>query len=111
MLHARVEVSGERVFYEERGEVEGGQDQLLGPLGLVCWLVTSKDPRARLSCCGCLKDVITEVENVYPVVKLAFTYRNTYSYWSIFLTKKYSTVSPCLYAFELFQKLILTTAF
>ena len=78
MLHAGVEMSGEGVFNEEGGEVEGGQDQLLGPLGLLSWLVAGQDPGPWLPCCGCLKDVITEVENVNPVVKLTFTYEAKY---------------------------------
>ena len=76
MLHAGVEMSGEGVFYEQRGEVESPQHQLLASPRLLSGLITREHPGSRLPSCRSLQQLITEVENVYPMIKLAFTCNN-----------------------------------
>ena len=73
MLHAGVKVSGEGVLYQQGGEVQGPEDELLGPLGLGPGLVTRQNPGPGLAGRGRLEDLITEVEDVNPVVQLTFT--------------------------------------
>ena len=76
MLHAGVEVSGEGVLYQQGGEVQGPEDELLGLLGLGPGLVAGQNPGARLTVRGGLEDLITEVEDVNPVLQLTCTCSN-----------------------------------
>ena len=71
MLHTAVEVAGEGVLDQQRGEVEGPQHQLFAPHGLRPGLVTGEDPGAGGPHCGTLQDLITEVQDVDPVEELA----------------------------------------
>ena len=71
MLHTAVQVAGEGVLDEERGEVEGPEHQLFAPHGLRTWLITGEDPGAGGANCGALQDLITEVQDVDPVEELA----------------------------------------
>ena len=75
MLHRGVEVSGEGVLDEQGGKVEGPQDQLLEVLCPLPWLVTGQHPGPRGADSGRLKDVITEVKNINPVVQLTLSWR------------------------------------
>ena len=88
MLHTAVQVAGEGVLYQERGEVEGPQHQLcitiirtietspgpaeltFAPHGLRSRLVTGEDPGARGPHGGGLQDLIAEVQDVDPVEEL-----------------------------------------
>ena len=70
MLHTAVQVAGEGVLYQERGEVECPQHQLLAPHGLRPGLVTGEDPGPGSPDCGALQDLITEVQDVDPVEEL-----------------------------------------
>lgn len=76
MLHAGVKVSGERVLYQQGGEVQGPEDELLGPLGLGPRLITGQNPGPSLAGRGGLEDLIAEVEDVNPVIQLTFTWSN-----------------------------------
>ena len=98
MLHAGVEMSGEGVLYQQGGEVQGPQDELLGPLGLGPGLVAGQDPGPRLAGRGGLEDLIAEVEDVNPVIQLTFTCSNNLDSRSHQLHK--ITVSPCFYTFQ-----------
>ena len=71
MLHAAVQVAGEGVLDQQRGEVEGPQHQLFAPQGLRAGLVTGEDPGARGPHCGALQDLIAQVQDVDPVEELA----------------------------------------
>ena len=73
MLHAGVEVSGEGVLYQQGGEVQGPEAELLGLLRRGPGLVAGQNPGARLTVRGGLEDLITEVEDVNPVIQLTFT--------------------------------------
>ena len=99
MLHAGVEVSGEGVLYQQGGEVQGPEDELLGPLGLGPGLVAGQDPGPRLTGCGGLEDLITEVEDVNPVIQLTFTCSKSLEFHSPKPIQ--STVGPCFYTLQL----------
>ena len=100
MLHAGVEMSGEGVLYQQGGEVQGPQDELLGPLSLGPGLVAGQDPGSRLTGRGGLEDLIAEVEDVNPVIQLTFTCSNNLEFHSPRLIKS-STVGPCFYTLQL----------
>ena len=99
MLHAGVEVSGEGVLYQQGGEVQGPEDELLGPLGLGPGLVAGQDPGPRLTGCGGLEDLITEVEDVNPMIQLTFPCSKSLEFHSPKPIQ--STVGPCFYTFQL----------
>ena len=99
MLHAGVEVSGEGVLYQQGGEVQGPEDELLGPLGLGPGLVAGQDPGPCLTGCGGLEDLITEVEDVNPVIQLTFTCSKSLEFYSPKPIQ--STVGPCFYTLQL----------
>ena len=69
-------MSGEGVLYKQGGEVQGPEDELLGPLGLGPGLVAGQNPGSRLAGRGGLQDLIAEVEDVNPVIQLTFTWSN-----------------------------------
>ena len=98
MLHAGVKVSGEGVLYQQGGEVQGPEDELLGPLGLGPGLITGQNPGPSLAGRGGLEDFIAEVEDVNPVIQLTFTWSNNLDSRSHQLNK--ITVSPCFYTFQ-----------
>ena len=70
MLHTAVQVAGEGVLDEERGEVEGPEHQLFAPHSLRSRLITGKDPGAGCPDCGAFQDLITQVQDVDPVEEL-----------------------------------------
>ena len=100
MLHAGVKVSGEGVLYQQGGEVQGPEDELLGPLGLGPGLVARQDPGPGLAGRGGLEDLIAEVEDVNPVIQLTFTCGDKLEiHFRPNLYEKH-TISPCFYTFQ-----------
>ena len=65
------------MLYQQGAEVKGPEDELLGPLGLGPGLVTRQHPGPGLAGRGGLEDLITEVEDVNPVIQLTFTCNGT----------------------------------
>ena len=61
-------MSGEGMLDEQGGEVKGPQHQLLEVLCPGPGLVTGQHPGPRGADRGRLQDVITQVENVNPVI-------------------------------------------
>jgi len=72
VLHGAVEVAGEAVLDEQGGEVERPQHELLEVPGRLPRLVAGQHPRPRRVRGRLFEYIITEVEDIYPVVELAF---------------------------------------
>ena len=101
MFHAGIEMSREGVLYQQGGEVQGPEDELLCPLGLDLRLVTSKYPGAGLSGRGRLEDLIADIEDVDPVIQLTFTCINKLEFFIPLNLFKVSTIGPCFYTLQL----------
>ena len=98
MFHAGIEMSREGVLYQQGGEVQGPEDELLCPLGLDLRLVTSEYPGAGLSGSGRLQDLIADIEDVDPVIQLTFTCRHQLE-GHLFLILLH-TIGPCFNTFQ-----------
>ena len=75
MLHGAVKVAAEAVLDEQGGKVQGPEHQLLEAAVLVAGPVALQQPGAGLPPGGRFQDVIAQVKDVDPVVKLTLPVR------------------------------------